>query len=489
MLPYIETPGEIKIVPLESLTFDDEFVRRQLSEVAHRWPPLKDIPIGQTSLQKRIRGKKDQCINVFRKHYCVSRIKNLPPHISEILGLLEISLEILGKVLVLEKAIPDIERLIEADWIAHIELEKEQRYRDHITHPVRVTAIGWWLLHRNKGTLLKHLAEYYESNTSEYCNRYNIHDQINVWWDKKANSLSAMIKDTIEDSPPDHLLPWMALLEYAWLISGLLHDSAYPLEHHFRSCKRLKKRFGQTMPFLNHIVGNFNSRISLNNQLDFLRDSWFFSNINNFEARVSDCFEDCDAKHIVQNESGKHPHAALGALHHLSSIKKDIHTVQGLVSQMACRAITTHHDIKDDRSNHKDLDIQNDGLALLLFISDVLQAWKRPFIHRIGIPFAPDSGKDEQRISRLYECKEIELNPDGMRYRAIFKMNEDRIELRILKSEPYKWELEKFQKPNRIIEHYLQENPDYPKIILSQLCCIHPPEFLTFMQKKKGTRV
>jgi hypothetical protein len=156
---------------------------------------------------------------------------------------------------------------------------------------------------------------------------------------------------------------------------------------------------------------------------------------------------------------------------------------------MACRAITTHHDIKDDRSDHKDLEIKNDGLELLLFISDVLQAWKRPFIHRIGVPLDSDSGKDEQRILRLYECKEIELNPDGMRYRAIFKMNEDLNEQKILKTEPYKWELEKFQKPNRIIEHYLQKNPDYPKIILSQRCCIHPQEFLTFMQKKKGTRV
>ena len=489
MLPYIETPGEIKIVTLESLTFNDEFVRSQLSEVAHRWPPLKDIPIGQTSLQKRIRRKRNQCIRVFRKHYGVSCKRILPPHIVEISGLLEISLEILGKVLVLETAIPDIERLIETDWIAHIELDKEKRYRDHITHPVRVTAIGWWLLHRNKGTLLKHLAEYYESNTSEYCRRHDIHDQINVWWDKKANSLSEKIIDKIEDSPPDHLLPWMAILEYAWLVCGLLHDSAYPLEHHLRSCKRLKKRFGHTMPFLNHLVGNFNSRISLNNQLDFLRDSWFFSYINNFGERVSDCFEDCDAKHIVQNESGKHPHAVLGALHHLSSIKNDIHSVQGLVFQMACRAITTHHDIKDDRSDHKDREIKNDGLALLLFISDVLQAWKRPFIQRTGILSAADSGKDEQKIFRLYECKEIELNPDGMRYHTIFKMNEDRNEQKILKSEPYKWELEKFQKPNRIIEHYLQENPDYPKIILSQLCCIHPPEFLTFMQKKKGTRV
>ncbi len=170
----------------------------------------------------------------------------------------------------------------------------------------------------------------------------------------------------------------------------------------------------------------------------------------------------------------KHAHAVLGPLQHLHSLGAQLHSLQGLVTQLAARAIFTHHDGEDES-------IVADPLALLLFVADNLQGWNRPFVHSSRAESSRDAAGNLS-LQPLVECDRIELATDGGDYVARFGMNPHSKIRAILKQEPYSWCFPEFSKPNRRLERLLQTDDLLPSIVLSESYCIQPPDFLEFMQ-------
>jgi len=418
---------------LTPVTLGDDFVLEQLMQ-AKELPSLVSLPPAQmVQVGRRIKNKIQRCLSLFRKHHGVSRRRHRPEYVQQLEKLLIPGLNILGRVLNLEKAISCFEHLIETDWKAHVELAKEKRYRDHITHPIRVTAIGWWLLHREDGKLLDDLAEHYKCETANYRGDYGI-------------DISS------------HDCDWKAIVEYAWLACGLLHDSAYPQEYHLRAGERRRKNFGDACRILALTLRTFSTDSTRQDILSPLGGSWFANQGPNLNARLDG---------LCQKERFKHAHALLGALHHLRSLGTKLHSLQGLVVQLAAQAIVTHHD-------KSDCFILSDPLSLLLYVADNLQAWQRPFLHREE----DVSPSGIRTIRPIVECKKIKLVAAGNGYLAKFRMNCE--EMAVLKKRPYKWDFEKFKEPNERVECLIKKHELLPQIILSEPCCIQPPEFRYF---------
>ncbi len=235
-----------------NIILDDDFVGRQLGSVATRWPTL----LRQTSTRSDValwrwrRGIDDaveRCLNLFDRHHGIPTRGPIPEaHLIE-RRFLNYSMGIVGTVLNLDTVLPIYQRIIEVDWLAHIELNKEKRYRDHITHPVRVTAIGWWLLHREDGALLEELAHRYERETEAY---------------RAAKDI---------DLRPHG---WPSIVEYAWLACGLLHDSAYPLEYHLRAAEDLHEGYGDWLKIFTPQTRRFSTRRGRGVLLRPLEGSW-----------------------------------------------------------------------------------------------------------------------------------------------------------------------------------------------------------------------
>jgi len=413
------------------IRLDDTFVLEQLRPVANRWPALIIDPGRMARIGKQVECTIQGILRLFRKHYGLARRHCRPPEILILEEMLTIGLKIGGKVLRLERRLGQFKPLIETDWLAHVELAKQKRYRDHITHPIRVTAIGWWLLHRNREKLLCHMADHYQQAT----------------WDYRQ-------KSHIEMEGYD----WKAIVEYAWLACGLFHDSAYPLEYHIRTTTRLKKSFKAVITAMNSPPITAAQGLMLLP----LSNSWFSNQNIDLKNRVTRL---CERKL-------KHAHALLAALHHLHALGRQLHTRQGLVVQLAARAIATHH---DQSSTY----IRSDPLAVLLFIADNLQGWARPFLHRESLQSSMDS--DKRTMRTIIECDKIELIPDTDRYVAQFWMTSDEGIMKILKKQPYKWDLQKFKKPNARVERIMMNGEYYPSIILSQTRCVQPNEFRQYM--------
>lgn len=410
---------------------DDTFVNKNLAPVAGPWLALLWFVNGTGDVRKRIEPRIKRCLKLFDRHHGRSTSSDALRERQ----LFARSLEIVGNVLNLEGAISLFERIIEIDWKAHVELDKEDRYRDHITHPVRVTAIGWWLLHRQGERLLADLAAHYERETRSYCELFRI------------------------DISPH---TWKAIVEYAWLACGLLHDSVYPLEYHLRAGEKLGRSFNKTAQILTPMVRAFSTDWVQNAVLDPLDESWFaVSGLDLNERFETLCTE----------ERFKHAHAFIGALYHLLSLGPKLHSLQGLVMQLAARAIATHHDKRDKH-------IVSDKLALLLFTADNLQAWQRPFLHSKSVA---DEEGTHTIITPTVECDRVKLRRDGSRYIAEFWMNDDPKVMKILKRAPYKWRFDEFRKPNLRVERLIQKNEKFPRIILTQKRCIQPKAFLEFM--------
>ena len=333
----------------------------------------------------------------------------------------------------LEKAIPCFEHLIETDWKAHVELAKEKRYRDHITHPLRVTAIGWWFLHRENEKLLVDLAERYKHKTADYRGCFGINT-----------------------SPHN----WKAIVEYAWLTCGLLHDSAYPLEYHLRAGEQRRRNFGDACRILSLALGVLSTDSVRRGLFDPLDGSWFANQGLDLDSRLDN----------LCKERFKHAHALLGALHHLRALGNQLHSLQGLVVQLAARAIVTHHDEDDDF-------ILVDPISLLLYVADNLQAWQRPFLH-CEKHVTPSGAR---RICPIVECEELELVQEGNGYVVKFCMNQNIDDMATLKKHPYNWKFAKFRKPNERVERLVNGSGLLPSLILSKSWCIQPGEFLQFM--------
>jgi hypothetical protein len=417
----------------EKVILDDDFVLGELHGLATSGRELVS-PVGpRREARHRIEDTIARCCERFDRHRGFSYLAAGPGDLLSEQKLLRRGLDLVGLVLGLERSLPLFERIVEVDWRAHLDLDKEKRYRDHITHPVRVTAIGWWLLHRADRALLESMAAHYEQSTLEYRSACGI--------DLGGHS-------------------WEDLVQYAWLAGGLLHDSMYPMEYHLRAGERLGEQSCDALG-LCAVAAKLHSPGDRRRLVEPLRNSWFTSQRLLLEQRLS----------TLPSRQFKHAHAILGALHHLHASGDRLHTLQGLILQMAARAIVTHHD-KEETA------IVTDPLALLLYISDNLQAWKRPFLFAHALPGQPGS----HGIRPIVECERIELIPEGSGYDARFWMNPDPRDMEILKNDPYRWRFEDFRVPNHRLQELIARQATLPPIRLAEPTCVMPNEFFEFMK-------
>jgi hypothetical protein len=406
---------------IERETLNDDFVLRQITRAADL-PELSPslLPLEEHELlEKQIKG----CLDLFKHHRGASEID---PEVR----LLRRGLDIVGKTLAFEGALELFERVIESDWLAHVGLLKDKRYRDHITHPLRVTAIGWWLLHREHAQLLAEMARHYEGATRAYVAKHGI--------DFGGRS-------------------WIAIIEYAWLACGLLHDSAYPFEYHLRAGARLgaSDALGLIIP----PPTAFGDGGAARRIVRQLAGSWLQAQGLGIRGRLA----------ALPDVGFKHSHALLGALLHAAVTRDPLPSLRGLVRQLAARAIITHHDAKDSA-------ITSDPLAHLLFVADNLQFWGRPFVHTSTHP------PGGQVVRTLVECKCVEMEPHDEGYLARLIMNDSEQDMAILKAPPYAWTFEAFQKPNLRLQAVLAARGGLPQIEISLKECISPTEFLVFME-------
>jgi hypothetical protein len=411
---------------IEQEILNDDFVLRQLTPAAH----LQELSLAPLSrdTHERIEQHISRCVDLLMRHRGL-HYRVIPDPDTEV-RLLRRGLDIVGKTLAFEGALELFERVIEADWLAHVGLQKDKRYRDHISHPVRVTAIGWWLLHREHDQLLESMARHYERSTKFYFERHG---------------LDLGGRD------------WKTVIEYAWLASGLLHDSAYPFEYHLRAGARLG-----TSDALRLIVPppeSFRGRGAARKIVDCLAGSWFQAQRLCVGRRLAE----------LPDKQFKHSHALLGGLLHLAFTADALPSLRGLVRQLAARAILTHHDARDR-------DISSDPLAHLLFVADNLQFWGRPFVH------ASEHAAGGHVLRTLVECQYVQMEPRGEGYLARLVMNDTKEDMAILKGQPFTWTLEAFQQPNRRLQGVLAARSGLPRIELSLDECISPPEFLSYMR-------
>ncbi|MEW6668589.1 MAG: hypothetical protein AB1512_25535 [Thermodesulfobacteriota bacterium] len=249
--------------------------------------------------------------------------------------------------------------------------------------------------------------------------------------------------------------PWKAIIEYAWLACGLLHDVGFPLEYHLRSGRKLGERYSDLHAFLSPVRGILKTRDVMEKLFKPLEVPWVECCGTGLRARLKGLFAD---------NGFKHSHALLGPLSFAGDLNEDPRRVcQRLALQLAARAIVTHHDPGDE-------DILSDPLATLLFVADNIQGWQRSFLHKEG------ARKDLRRTIRpIVECVGIRLKPEREGYRAIFQMNVT--ESKILKKEPYGWDFDKFCDPNKRVERLIRSLRFLPRIVLSERNCIDPPDF------------
>jgi hypothetical protein len=414
------------------IVLDDPFVRDQLRLAPARRSVLPWRP-GAPSLSGPIEAKIRKCLKLFDKHQGL--VCGCPPgDFVKPRELLLLSLRILGHVLHLDKAVAAMECAVEDDWSAHTELKKKRRYRDHITHPVRVTAIGWWFLHRDRQRLLLKLASRYKRDTGDYVKRHGV----------------KLLGFT-----------WPEIVEDAWLACGLLHDSAYPLEHHFQRGRRLSRGFGNELAALSHYRHPIFVGAERRALLGPLEDCWLTSSNPGFERRLK----------CLAARGCEHAHAVLSALHYPLACRASLHTLQGLIVQLAARAIVSHHDEEDGQ-------VLSDPLATLLAVADRMQAWRRPLLHR-ATATGPMAGASFRTV---VECEKVALVREDGALVARFFMTRDPEQREIMKRE-YRWNFEHFSSGNRAVEDLIQGSGLLPRVVLSQRRCIEPREFLDYMGK------
>lgn len=410
-----------------AVTFDDTFVQQQLTQAATRGLALD--PAGGSASVASIDRRIGRCVRLLGRHHGLrDDLRQPTPSFLREQACLTLGLGILGHRLGLKGAAAMMEHTIAADWLAHTELAKAKRYRDHITHPVRVTAIGWWFLHREGEHLLNVLADHYEKVTDAYRT-------------ERGFGLG----------PHD----WRAVVEFAWLAAGLLHDSAYAFEYHLRCPCHIPRSLLSVLDVLPRARAAFVPGQGIGAKLKRLDSTWLGMQGLGLRRRVAD----------VCADQFRHAHALLGGLHHCLALTSRRHSLPGLVVQLAARAIITHHDGGDAQ-------IVSDPLATLLFVSDGLQAWERPFLHA-----EPPAWNSDRRVFRpIVECRRVHLKPSSGGYRAVYEMNET--EESTLRNPPYCWCFDRFQEPNRRLEGVVREQGMLPRLTCSWRNCIRPMSFL-----------
>lgn len=416
-------------------TFDDDFVKKELLHVISSMRALRGFTPSIGTSSNNLDTKVEKYLSLYDVHRGIN-LGNIPEEYKAERAFLGYGLKILGGILNFENLMDSISSVIETDWKAHVELNKAKRYRDHICHPFRVTAIGQWLLHRNDGELLNTLAEEYSEKTADYVKKFNI----------------------------DFMgFNWSEIIEYAWLACGILHDIAYPLEYQLRAGGRIREVFGDNLMLFEHIEQMFTVDEKQNKLLEKIGMTWFIGRNCNIRERMIG---------FLENDKFKHAHAVLGPLNQLLTLSNErrLHTLQGLVLQLASNAIISHHD-------EDDVDIISDPLSLLLFISDNLQMWNRPFFHKKQ----RENPAEGYSIRPLIECVKFRIIPNGNGYIGCFDMNEKEEDMELLKSEPYKWNFDKFCEPYSRLENLLKAHPILPNIILSAKDCIKSKIFCEHM--------
>lgn len=408
---------------IEQETLNDDFVLRKINQAADILPELSPALLTREA-HEQLEEQINECLRLFKDHRGAS---DLDPEVR----LLRRGLDIVGKTLAFDAALKLFERVIESDWLAHVGLLKDKRYRDHITHPLRVTAIGWWLLHRDDKRLLAEMARYYENATRAYVGKHGI--------DLGKRS-------------------WIEMIQYAWLACGLLHDSAYPLEYHLRAGARLNA--ADALCLIIPPPESFSGRGAARKIVQLLAGSWLQAQRLGIERRLAG----------LPGHGFKHSHALLGGLLHVAVTPDPLPSLRGLVRQLAARAIITHHDPED-------IAIVSDPLAHLLFVADNLQFWGRPFVH------ASKHQPGGQVVRTLIECKCIEMEPRDEGYLARLVMNDREEDMAILKAPPYEWTFAAFHKPNIRLQALLAMRDGLPQIEISLRECIKPAEFLAFMER------
>ncbi len=466
---------------LPDIILNDDFAQGCLRSVSSAWPVLDGRAPGLRAARERSQEAILECMTVFLNHYGVEKSSDLPDFAREELTLLRLTLVILANCLGLHPFVEDFKTLIEADWIAHVDLGKKPRYRDHITHPARVTAVGWWLLFRNKAKLLVRSARFYRRNTRGYCKKARI--DIDEWWanhPRMDRFLPELQQHVFKHTPTyqggrladDDLTPWMAIAAYAWLASGLLHDLGYALEIQLRAGTRLFPSYGCTLPELGPAIGRVLPAGCAPDICHRLAGSLFAGRTPDLAKRLNALAKSEESSGATSAKIGSisHAHALLGALHLINRRQGAAHDVKMFVLQLAARAVVSHH---DKSLGH----ICTDELSRLLYISDNLQAWGRPVLHR-----HPCDDKGERKITNIVECKEIELYRRKDYFLGRFQMNSDENVWPILKRQPYEWSYTHFQNPNRKLTSLLKREALYPRIILSRQECIRPRAFFDFMK-------
>jgi len=426
------------------VTFNDQFVLDLLRPVKAK-PALVPAGPGTWMAGNRIKEAVDRCLALLDQHRGAPGSGVPTREFVEERELLTLGLHIVGHVLNLADPLPAFEHIIKTDWIAHTELAKQKRYRDHISHPLRVTGIGWWLLHRDGSRLLHSMADHYRKETEAYRSRCGIKNKGHTW---------------------------RRLVEYAWLACGLLHDSIYPLEYHLRAGEGLRGRYGDGLGVLGHPLKALSDAASRAVVLAPLDGSWFMDQGLDPGERLKMLAAPA-GKGLDPVREFNHAHALLGALHHLLVVG-DLHSLQGLVVQLAARAICTHHDKRPDS-------ITSDHLAFLLYVSDNLQGWRRPFLYSAQ----PVKSPEPVTVRQIVECDQIEFVERGTDLIARFQMSTDKADLEILKSH-YEWDYEAFRKPNKSLQDLVRNHGQglFPRFILAQQQCVRPGSFLKHMLGK-----
>jgi hypothetical protein len=219
--------------------------------------------------------------------------------------------------------------LLDFEWLAHTRFKEQEAgtglrnlYRDHITHPAHVAALGRWLQKQvpflSRDAVIKALRAKYGRSGK----------RAGVQWDYVA--------------------------ERAWYAAAFFHDIAYPVEFVRGRCEQVSASFPCLCSDWKHYQGLLARHRAIKTHL--------FKDCNRYQ----------DVCKVVQNT--KHCHAALGALYllrlaPLSSLSRD----DQLVIELASDAILHHHD-------RDPVVFQRHPLRYLLALSDFMHEWGREVI-------------------------------------------------------------------------------------------------------------
>jgi len=251
------------------------------------------------------------------------------------------------------------------DWLLHL---SGKRYRDHASHQLFVSVLGWFLL--------------------------------NCVVDSK---ISDGKEQTLKQWIADHGNPSLRVeeVELAWWIMGLLHDHAYPLSHVLRMPISLAggKARGDFLEQIWALLGQGSERYCANGAIagvysdTLLRDLYQVVLLDSDEKRrvaiykklteyLSPFFpetQELPREDDKGNQLSCYDHGILGAANLAAWSPEAAHNNH--ILQTVIRAVAIHN----GAACHKNVNAQKDPLAFLLILCDELQEWGRRILVEDGI--------------------------------------------------------------------------------------------------------